>query len=345
MAPAATGTVVSVGEALFDCLADQLGVPREEVASWTPYPGGAPANVAAGLARLGQRAVFVGALGRDALGDRFAALLAERGVDTAVGLQRVDGRPTRDVLVTRSADGDRVFAGFGAAASAAYADCFLDAARLPTEAIAGADALVTGTLGLACAGSAAALRAAVAAARAGGRAVIVVDVNWRPVFWPDAEGARAEVAGMAAEADILKVTDEEAEWLLGVPAAEALAAPGRVLAAAPGAPRGVLVSAGENGSAYAFRGADGAELAGAVPVMDVEVVDTTGAGDAYLAGFIHSMLAAGGLDALLADAGALERAVRFATACGAATCTGAGAIDPQPTAAQAEALLRKQGWA
>jgi fructokinase len=150
---------------------------------------------------------------------------------------------------------------------------------------------------------------------------------------------------MAAEADILKVTDEEAEWLLGVPAAEALAAPGRVLAAAPGAPRGVLVSAGENGSAYAFRGADGAELAGAVPVMDVEVVDTTGAGDAYLAGFIHSMLAAGGLDALLADAGALERAVRFATACGAATCTGAGAIDPQPTAAQAEALLRKQGWA
>ena len=59
-----------------DCLADELGKPKEEVKSWTPYPGGAPANVATGLARLGVHSLFLGALGRDELGDRFMALLA-----------------------------------------------------------------------------------------------------------------------------------------------------------------------------------------------------------------------------------------------------------------------------
>jgi fructokinase len=87
------------------------------------------------------------------------------------------------------------------------------------------------------------------------------------------------------QADVLKVTDEEAEWLFGIPAAAALAQPGGVLARCPWA-RGVLVSAGEKGSSYAFRGSggQGGEMSGVLPVMAVEVVDTTGAGDAYLAG-------------------------------------------------------------
>eukprot|EP00887_Chlorella_sp_A99_P008134 scaffold12.g8134.t1 len=126
---------VTIGEALFDCLADQLGLSKEEVKSWTPYPGGAPANVATGVARLGARAVFIGALGRDELGEQFARLLQERGVDTS-HVQR-SARPTRDVLVTRSLDGDRTFAGFGKAATTEYADCFLEADGLPLDAIRG----------------------------------------------------------------------------------------------------------------------------------------------------------------------------------------------------------------
>lgn len=257
--------------------------------------------------------------------------------------QRND-HPTRDVLVVRGLDGDREFAGFGAAATSEYADCFLDADALPVDTLAKAEVLVCGTLGLACPGSAAAVRRAVAAAKGGQRCVVIVDVNWRPVFWGDQEAARRAVQEFVPAADLLKVSDEEAEWLFGVPAADALAHPERVLASAPTA-RGVLVSAGEKGSAYAFRAPGGKmDLTGALPVMNVEVVDTTGAGDCYLSGFIFYMLLSGGLDALVADPGKLQRAAQFATACGAAICRHPGAIEGQPTVAEVEQLLAAAGW-
>jgi hypothetical protein len=201
-------------------------------------------------------------------------VLVERGVGTQL-VQRVD-RPTRDVLVTRSVDGDRHFAGFGAAASADYADCFVDAGAVPDAALEvrvcqlacvfkgfggkgwdpqeethtavscpemvhacpahlpchspslpltlqtppllpprlpppshpsshtllraamplprqAADVVITGTLGLACSMTGDAMRKAVAAAKGAGRAVVVIDVNWRPVFWDDLEAARETV--------------------------------------------------------------------------------------------------------------------------------------------------------
>jgi sugar/nucleoside kinase (ribokinase family) len=95
---------------------------------------------------------------------------------------------------------------------------------------------------------------------------------------------------------------QEAEWLFGIPAADALAHPERVLE--QGSWRGVLVSAGEKGSGYAFHAPGGKlALSGVVPVLSVDVADTTGAGDAFLAGFLFYMLMAGGLDSLVADPG------------------------------------------
>lgn len=332
-----------------DCLADQLGKSKEEVTSWTPYPGGAPANVATGIARLGLHACFLTALGPDDLGDKFLQLLKDRNVDTEY-VQR-NTHPTRDVLVTRSLDGDRTFAGFGAAATTDYADCFLDATALPTQVIANSDALVTGTLGLAYPGSGTAIREAVAAAKRGSgggstcpSCTVIVDVNWRPVFWQDLVAAKKQVQDFIGVADILKVTDEEAEWLFGIPAAEALEHPHKVLAAAPST-KGVLVSAGEKGSSYAFKSPGGKmDISGLIPVLPVKVADTTGAGDAYLAGFILYMLLSGGLSELVADPGKVKRAVQFATGCGAFTCTKPGAIDAQPTVADVERLLQESGW-
>ena len=252
--------------------------------------------------------------------------------------------------MTRSLDGDRTFAGFGAANTTEYADCFVDAARLPREIIASADALVTGTLGLAYPGSAEAIREAVAAAKASQRdgavphCTVVIDVNWRPVFWEDLEAARDSVKHFISAADILKVTDEEAEWLFGFSAADALEHPEKVLAAVPSA-KGVLVSAGEKGSAYAFHSSSGKmDLTGIIPVLQVKVADTTGAGDSYLSGFIMYMLLSGGVEELTADPDKLKRAVQFATACGAATCLRPGAIDAQPTVKEAEQLLEEAGW-
>ena len=110
--------------------------------------------------------------------------------------------------------------------------------------------------------------------------------------------------------------------------------------------QGVLVTAGGLGSSYAFRGTAGmTDLNGFVPVLKVDVEDTTGAGDAYLAGFIHAMVQAGGLDALRSDAGKLQRAVEFAAACGAFTTTRPGGIDAQPSLQEAEQLAATGAFA
>jgi fructokinase len=294
--------------------------------------------VAAAVATLGHPAAFVSALGRDALGDDLVALLASKGVDTT-GVQRVDA-PTRDVYVVFTPDGDRQFVGFGAAPADAYADAFLDASALPGPLLASAGALVTGTLGLAYPATAAAMRAAVKAVKAASGAV-VIDVNWRPVFFADPDAAPAVVRPYVDNADIVKLAEEEAEWLLGVPAADALDAPDAVLARLPSA-AGVLVTGGGAGCAYAFRGPGGkAEAAGRVPAFPVTVADTTGAGDAFLGGFVAAALDAGGLAVVRSDAGALRAAVEFGAAAGALTATAPGAIDAQPTRARVEEMLGK----
>lgn len=160
-----------------------------------------------------------------------------------------------------------------------------------------ASLLVAGTLALAQPTSGTTLLSAVSAAKAKAKedatttTTLLLDVNWRPVFWADPTGAIAKMAPLVAAADIVKLTDEEAEWLLGVDAGEALTSPEVVEAKlreemAPNLV-GVLVTAGEKGAAYSFRSG---QYRGFQEVFDVPVVDTTGAGDAFTAGFACRLL-------------------------------------------------------
>ena len=71
--------IICIGEVLFDCLADQLGKELKDVISWTAYPGGAPANVACGLVKLGVSAAFLCCVGRDQAGDELIEIL-ERSI-------------------------------------------------------------------------------------------------------------------------------------------------------------------------------------------------------------------------------------------------------------------------
>ena len=104
--------ILCLGEVLFDCLADQFGLELDAVKSWTPYPGGAPANVACALVKLGTSAGFIGAVGEDEAGNTLVKLLEDVGVDI-MGVQRHSTAPTRQVYVVRDLGGDRTFAGFG----------------------------------------------------------------------------------------------------------------------------------------------------------------------------------------------------------------------------------------
>ena len=98
--------VLCLGEILFDLLADQLGRSLEQVESWTPYPGGAPANVACALVKLGTQAGFIGCVGSDEAGDTLVDLLQDVGVDST-GVQRHPTAPTGVSFVTHSEAGHK----------------------------------------------------------------------------------------------------------------------------------------------------------------------------------------------------------------------------------------------
>ncbi|TRT90139.1 MAG: carbohydrate kinase, partial [Microcystis aeruginosa Ma_AC_P_19900807_S299] len=97
-------SVICLGEILYDLIADQSDRSVEQVTSWTTYAGGAPANVACGLRKLGINSAFIGCVGKDQAGEQLIALLDALGVDTT-GVQYHPPLPTRQVYVTRDAGG------------------------------------------------------------------------------------------------------------------------------------------------------------------------------------------------------------------------------------------------
>lgn len=318
--------VLCLGEILFDLLADQLGRSLSQVESWTPYPGGAPANVACALVKLGTTAGFIGCVGVDEPGDKLMQLLPEVGVDIT-GVQRHPTAPTRQVYVVRSAAGDRTFAGFGDYDTAEFADTRLQANQLPIQLFEAADLLVLGTLELAYPDSAKSVFRALELAEQYD-VKIVLDVNWRPVFWPNPDIARQTIQELFKRIDFLKLSDEEAEWLFNT------TDPGAITYRLDSV-EGVLVTAGDKGCAYCL-----SENEGRMPAFSVEVVDTTGAGDGFVAGFVDQLCQLGIHS--LSDPETAKRVVTYASAVGALTTMKPGAIAAQPTAAEVAAFLNSQ---
>ena len=309
-------SVICFGEALVD----RLGPPGGDPAVDRPVDdrlGGAPANVACALARLGTPVVFAGRVGSDAIGTAFVNLFARRGLDASL-LQRDAVRPSRIVLVRRSLEGERQFQGFAGDEGAGFADQALEPAALPQ-----ARWLLMGTLPLVAPTSASALLSAVRQARSQGTA-IALDVNWRPTFWdpvadpaagPDPKALEA-IQPLLQQAALIKLAREEALWFFSTDD------PGAIQQALPQRPD-VVVTDGAEPVRWQL-GADSGQQAAFQPPS---VVDTTGAGDAFTAGLLHRWAAAP------------QERIRFAAACGALVCGGAGGIDPQPTQAQVEAFL------
>jgi fructokinase len=344
-------SVLCIGEALLDCIANDANVSAEKMmrdGSFTAFPGGAPANVAIALSKLGTSAAFAGCVGKDEDGTILSNLFVQQNVNVKL-LQRARASyPTRRVMVTKNQDGDRSFAGFyGDLPADAFADChyeasciFKDDDEAALAVIDSAKWLVCGTLSLAFDQTADTMKRIVDRGLEGG-ARLCVDVNWRPVFWPaDAETrARTEIVRFARRAHVVKLTDEEAEWLLNMTAHEALADPSLVHQHFPNA-IAVLVTAGAKGASYSMMG-----HRGMVEPFPVKVVETTGAGDAFTAGFLHRALESDifgkDIPGQLVDASSIDKIVRFASAVGALTCTAEGAIAAQPTLPEVESFLSR----
>ncbi|MEO1559221.1 MAG: carbohydrate kinase, partial [Cyanobacteria bacterium J06632_19] len=262
--------VLCLGEILYDVLADQLGRSVPSVESWTSYPGGAPANVACALVKLGTPSAFIGCVGEDETGTSLVKLLEEVGVNTN-GVQRHPSSPTRQVLVTRKENGDRLFAGFKDYDTTEFADTRLEAENLPEKLFATTDILVVGTLELAYPESGAAVYRALELASQH-NVKILLDVNWRDVFWKNPDAAPDIIRELIKKVDFLKLAKEEAELLFNTNDAGAITYRANTL-------EGVLVTDGDKGCAYCL-----GENEDKLPAFSVPVVDTTGAGDSFVAG-------------------------------------------------------------
>jgi fructokinase len=299
-----------MGETLCDVYASSsLTLAASE--QWTPRAGGAPANVATQLARLGVSTSLISALGQDPVGDRLWLQLQQEGIDTT-HVMRTASR-TGLTLVEVDEAGERRFFGWRARA----ADEELTAQHVRHALAHAQPALMhVGTVTLRAAAVRAATQAAITAAKKHG-AWISVDVNLRPGMWTKANDMIRQAMRAVSKADVVKATDDEARQLLGASARVGPAGLARALL--DHGPSMVWLTLGAQGCMVATR-----KHRLTVPSPTVNVVDATGAGDAFVGGAWAAMLQ----QRIHPHEATAEQLLAIATAgnrCGAAATTARGA--------------------
>lgn len=299
-----TPDVLSIGEPMVELCATspgRLSVVEEFKRGW----GGDTSNFAVATARLGGSAGYVCRLGGDEFGRSFLDLWRREGVDASRVIVEPDGF-TAVYIISFTEGGGHDFTYYRAGAAASrYSPRDLD-----TEYVARAKVLHTSGISLAVSGSLreASLEAMRACREAGGR--VSFDVNMRLKLWP-LDVARAACGRAVGNSDVVFASVEDTHTLYGVGEPEGAAEKLRSLGA---------------GTAVIKRGGEGCHVSSEEASFDspgysVDVVDTTGSGDAFDAAFMLGLLGKWGM----------EKSAAFANAVGALTVTGLGAVAPIPT--------------
>ena len=321
--------IACFGEALIDFLA-KPATAADEPRAFHQFAGGAPANVAVAVARLGGEAQFVGMFGHDMFGDFLIDSLHRAGVGTD-HIARTDAANTALAFVALDEHGERHFNFYRPPAADLlfrrehfHAACFTGLASfhvcsnsLTEDEIA--NATVQG----------------MQLARNAG-AIVSCDLNWRPALWSPHVDPHPRLWAALDEADVIKLARSELEFLAAPLAGEQESA---VLARLwQGRARLVLVTDGNAPVRWFTRAGSGS-----VPSFPVRAIDTTAAGDAFVGGLLFDLARRGvdaaGFSTFLHDTQALELSLRFAAAVGALAVTRHGAFAAMPDFAQTHALL------
>lgn len=314
--------VVALGELLIDfaaVTADSEGYP-----TMAAHPGGAPANFLAALSRYGARTALIGKVGDDTFGRLLLSTLEKAGIDTR-GMRVTDEFFTTLAFVTFDDGGDRHFA----FSRKPGADTRLCSEELDLGMIDEARVFHFGTLSLTHEPARTATRVAVAYAKAAGK-LISFDPNLREPLWDSPEEAKEQLLWGLSQADVVKISDNEVEFLFSLPPEQGA----EHIFDRFGA-KLVFVTCGANGCF--FRNGRGS---GWVPSLSgIRVVDTTGAGDIFGGSAMSRILALGKAPEELTGAELTEIA-RFAAAAAGLSTTRAGGISGIPDYEEVIACLR-----
>ncbi|HEV2580442.1 MAG TPA: PfkB family carbohydrate kinase [Ktedonobacteraceae bacterium] len=313
--------VITCGEMLIDLVSTEAGVSLAQAPAFKKAPGGAPANVAVGVARLGYRAGFIGQVGDDEFGHFLADTLQGYGVDTA-GLRFTPLARTALAFVSLRADGEREFMFYRHPS----ADMLWRPEDVDLAYVANCHIFHYGSISLIHEPSRSATLTALDHARSNG-ALLSYDPNLRLSLWPSPDAARAGILDGWQHAEIIKVSEEELTFLSDKHILESAARSlwhDRL--------RLLVVTQGSAGCTYFT-----AEAHGHLPGFAVRPVDTTGAGDGFVAGMLAGLLEGD----LTWNTEAIEKALRLGNAVGALSTTQLGAIPSLPTMKEAKAMLER----
>ena len=312
--------VVALGELLIDLT--QNGLSAQGNPLLEANPGGAPCNVLALLTKLGHKTAFIGKVGKDGFGNQLQAALVETGISTE-GLCWDEAVHTTLAVVHTFADGDRDFSFYRNPG----ADMRLTTGEVNMELIRQANIFHFGTLSMTDEPVRSATYAAIAQAEKAG-ILRSFDPNLRPPLWRTLEEAREQVLYGLAHCDILKISDNEIQWLTGL---EDFDAGVRWIQERFPQIRLILLSMGRDGS-RAYAGETMAQAGG----FTVNAIETTGAGDTFFGGILHHVLM-WGLRAYTQDE--LTQMLTFANAAAAIVTTRKGALRVMPEEAEIKALM------
>jgi len=304
--------VVALGELLIDFAT--LNTDREGYPTMAAHPGGAPANFLAALTKFGAKTALLGKVGTDTFGKLLLGTLCKAGVETK-GLVTTDEVFTTLAFVTFDTHGDREFA----FSRKPGADTCLAFDEIDLTLIDEAKVFHFGTLSLTDEPARSATYQAVAYAKSRGK-LITYDPNLRKPLWKDLETAKEQLIWGLTQADVVKISDEEVEFLFGLGAEE-----GATHILENFGVKLIFVTCGADGCIF-----KNAISEGHVPSLPgIHVIDTTGAGDIFGGSVVWKLLQIGKNPGEL-NVEELTDVVRFACTSAGISTTRSGGISSIP---------------
>ena len=313
--------VVALGELLIDFACtkqDAEGYPTMEA-----HPGGAPVNFLAALSKMGAKVAMLGKVGKDAFGQLLLGTMEKLNVETS-GILTDDSVFTTLAFVTFDEKGDRAFS----FARKPGGDTQLSFAELKLDLIDRAKVFHFGTLSLTDEPARTATQKAIAYAKSKGK-LITCDPNLRKPLWSDMQVCREQLLWAIGQADVLKISDDEVEFLFGLNPEEGaqyiLDNFGVKLVFVTCGPKGSYFS---NGKAFGFVGAP----------QGIQAIDTTGAGDVFGGTAVYQLLQQTAAPEEL-DEDTLRKITSFACTAASLSTTAPGGASSVPTPEQIQKLL------